>query len=231
MHSRFNRYSLVAAFVLSTPLFASAEAPKRFNRSREARSPQQMFDRFDEDGDGRISRAEAPERMQMRWDKIDVNADGYWDADEHTARLEHHRQRSGEKGARSGKGRDQFRSERRRTRDGEGPALRTDGERKKRPKRGGCKPRGAAGKGRPGKKIAELFDRLDPAGETPISKDALPERMQKRFERMDADGDGFLDQEEQAAILDKISRRPGRKARPNARRSNNGDHPIPFPDL
>ena len=93
------------------------------------------------------------------------------------------------------------------------------------------KPRDADGKGRPGKRIAELFDRLDPDGETPISQDALPKRMQKRFERMDTDGDGFLDQEEQAAVLDRISQHRGRQGGPRGRRSNDGDDPVPFPDL
>ncbi len=285
MNSALRTLTLATAISCLAPALVFAAANGKPARSREGRSPQQMFDRFDKDGDGRISKAEAPERMQKRWDKFDTNGDGFVDADEHAALVERHRRRSGEKGARSGKGRNQNRGERRRERDGFESAVGTDGERRKRGKRGGCKarsgsavlgaldtdvngilseeeiaeagvllwsldengdgelsprelqprragkPAGADGQGRPRKRIAELFDRLDPDGETPISKDALPERMQKRFERMDTDGDGFLDQDEQAAVLDRISQHRDRKRGPRSRRSNDGDDPVPFPDL
>ena len=41
-----------------------------------------MLDEFDGDKDGRIARAEAPERMQAEFDKIDKDGDGYLSADE-----------------------------------------------------------------------------------------------------------------------------------------------------
>jgi len=39
-------------------------------------SPEQLIRQFDRDGDGRISRDEAPPRMRERWDQIDMNRDG-----------------------------------------------------------------------------------------------------------------------------------------------------------
>lgn len=39
----------------------------------------------DTDGDGRVSRAEAPERMQAFFDRIDTNGDGFIDAAENNA--------------------------------------------------------------------------------------------------------------------------------------------------
>lgn len=39
--------------------------------------PHEIFSRFDRDGDGKLAKAEAPDRMQSRWDQIDANADGF----------------------------------------------------------------------------------------------------------------------------------------------------------
>ena len=38
--------------------------------------------RWDADGDGRLTRDEAPERMRDRFDRIDTNSDGFIDPDE-----------------------------------------------------------------------------------------------------------------------------------------------------
>jgi len=57
---------------------------KRFGARPGAkrRSPEQIINRFDKDGDGKLSREELPERMQRRFDRLDANADGYIDKDE-----------------------------------------------------------------------------------------------------------------------------------------------------
>ena len=55
---------------------------------------------FDRDGDGKVSREEAPERMRDFFDKLDGNADGFIDAAEISA-LE---KRFGEGGGRPGGG-------------------------------------------------------------------------------------------------------------------------------
>jgi len=45
-------------------------------------SPREIFQRFDKNGDGKLSKEEAPERMQQNWDRIDRNSDGSVTPDE-----------------------------------------------------------------------------------------------------------------------------------------------------
>jgi Ca2+-binding EF-hand superfamily protein len=44
--------------------------------------PGQLLRRLDRDGDGKLSREEAPQRMRQGFDRLDANTDGYIDADE-----------------------------------------------------------------------------------------------------------------------------------------------------
>lgn len=63
---------------------------------------------FDEDGDGKVSRDEAPERMQQNFDRIDENGDGF--ADE--AELATMRERFSQRGGRGDGGNDDGRPQR-----------------------------------------------------------------------------------------------------------------------
>jgi len=45
-------------------------------------NPEEMLKRLDKDGDGKISKEEAPERMAQNFDKLDKNSDGYITVDE-----------------------------------------------------------------------------------------------------------------------------------------------------
>ena len=49
-------------------------------------TPEQLIKMFDRNGDGKLSRDEAPERMKQRWDQIDTNHDGFITLDELKAR-------------------------------------------------------------------------------------------------------------------------------------------------
>ena len=64
-----------------------------------------MLKRLDSDGDGKISKEEAPERMRERFDQIDTNGDGFIDEAEQKALIENMRRRFAEGGGRPEGGR------------------------------------------------------------------------------------------------------------------------------
>jgi RND family efflux transporter MFP subunit len=66
--------------------------------------PRMNIMEFDKDGDKKVSREEAPEPMQARFDKIDANGDGFIDAKEAAAAAARRRQREAEGGGQGGPG-------------------------------------------------------------------------------------------------------------------------------
>lgn len=64
----------------------SLAAPEAGRGGAGAMEPEQLIRQFDRDGDSRISRNEAPERMKARWDQIDTDHDGYVALEELKAR-------------------------------------------------------------------------------------------------------------------------------------------------
>jgi Ca2+-binding EF-hand superfamily protein len=59
---------------------------------------QLMFGRFDKDGNGSISKEEAPDRMKQGFDRLDSNADGRIDKKEFAAVVERMQQSQGQAG-------------------------------------------------------------------------------------------------------------------------------------
>ena len=55
--------------------------------------PRLDFATFDKDGDGKISKEEAPEAMKERFERMDRNGDGFIDKDEQEAVMNFIRQR------------------------------------------------------------------------------------------------------------------------------------------
>lgn len=59
----------------------------------DGRRGRPAFDQLDKDGDGKLSREEAPERMRERFDQMDTNGDGFFDKEEQDAFIELIRER------------------------------------------------------------------------------------------------------------------------------------------
>ena len=88
----------------------------------------------------------------------------------------------------------------------------------------GARPAGGQrpGGGRP--MGADFFKQFDRNKDGKIVKAELPEQMQQRWRRMDANNDGVLDATEQKQVLDRISggrRKPGNSNRSTPPKSNN----------
>ena len=62
------------------------------------------------------------------------------------------------------------------------------------------------GRGDPAQFIARMMEN-DHDGDGKISLDEAPERMQDRFDMMDANGDGFLEKAELEAMTQRFNRR------------------------
>lgn len=114
--------------------------------------------RLDKNGDGKITKDEAPARMQERFDAVDANKDGALDPQELQAAR-------GKHGAQSG---------------------------------------------------AERIKRLDKNGDGKIAKDEAPAPMQKHFDAIDTNKDGYADAEELKAARDKRMHKGGPGQGPRA---------------
>jgi Ca2+-binding EF-hand superfamily protein len=76
--------------------------------------------------------------------------------------------------------------------------------------------------GRPqGQDMVERLMRMDANGDGKVTKEEMPERLQRLLERMDANGDGAVDKEEGQ----KAAERFGRGDRPRGGRAAGGDRP------
>ena len=55
---------------------------RRFSKEWPVDARMERNHESDEDGDGRLSRDELPERMRQRFERMDANGDGYVDREE-----------------------------------------------------------------------------------------------------------------------------------------------------
>lgn len=139
---------------------------------------EQMKERLlqmDANQDGKIAKDEAPEGMAQRFDQMDLNEDGFLDEKEIDEMVSSRGQ-----GQQGGRGQAQT-----------GPR----GQRG--PGGQGGRPAGQRGAGQfdPVAIKARILD-SDTNDDGKLTKEELPAQMQRRFEQMDANGDGFADESE-----------------------------------
>ena len=172
---------------------------------------------FDENKDGKLSKAEVPERMQGIFLRADSDHDGLLTRDELTkATVAQDRRAPG------GPPPDLvFRAL---DKDNDGvlsppelagaaAALKTldkngDGvlnEQELRPMRG---PGGPGGRGGPGEMINHLFEENDANHDGKLSKAEMPERMREMFERADLNQDGFVTRDEITKAFESMRPQP-----------------------
>ena len=71
---RFKHLALIGfALVIARPVMGQTNQPPNGQRP----APAQVIQRFDRNGDGKLSRDEAPDRLKQRWDEIDTDHDGF----------------------------------------------------------------------------------------------------------------------------------------------------------
>jgi len=75
------------------PSGGAADKPTARPTDRGRGFGMEQFAQLDSDGDGKISKEEAPERMSGRWDRMDTNGDGFLDKTEQEAVVKFVRER------------------------------------------------------------------------------------------------------------------------------------------
>jgi hypothetical protein len=143
---------------------------------------------FDSDGDGKVSKDESPEQMRSFFDRMDGNGDGFIDQDEVDAM-------------------------RRRFESRDAPSE-SDGGLRRGPDDGGERgfggggsddgPESGSGQRGGGGGQRDLMQ-YDADGDGKVSMDEAPERMRGFFDRMDGNGDGFIDANELQEMRSRFS--------------------------
>ncbi|MBT6846239.1 MAG: hypothetical protein HOA14_02350 [Planctomycetaceae bacterium] len=194
----------IAAFLAATAQTVSAQQPER-PQGQQAQRPQggpadfiERIKGFDQNNDGKITKDEMPERMQAMIERLDTNKDGAIDNKELAALKD--------RLAQGGQG------QRPQGQQGQRP----QGQQGQRPQgQQGQRPQGQQGQ-RPQFNPADIIKRIkesDKNKDGKITKDELPEQMQRMFPRIDTNQDGAIDREELAVMEQRMAQRgqPGQR--------------------
>lgn len=201
-------------------------------------APREIFQRFDKNGDGKLTKDEAPERMQQNWERIDRNSDGFVTPEElvqafqvlagaakPNAKPEDPQRKPDSPAPAARPGGLNFPpllAALDVNRDGELSAEEISGAAKALAtldKNGDGKltreelfpnlPANGPGGEAPGREILARLREADKDGDGKISRDEAPERLRPLFERIDANGDGKLDETELRQMAERFQgRRP-----------------------
>ena len=194
----------IAALLAATAQTVSAQQPER-PQGQQAQRPQggpadfiERIKGFDQNNDGKITKDEMPERMQAMIERLDTNKDGAIDNKELAALKD--------RLAQGGQG------QRPQGQQGQRP----QGQQGQRPQgQQGQRPQGQQGQ-RPQFNPADIIKRIkesDKNKDGKITKDELPEQMQRMFPRIDTNQDGAIDREELAVMEQRMAQRgqPGQR--------------------
>lgn len=205
---------------------AGGQTPRaRFN-------PQQVLARLDRNGDKKLSKEEAPERMRENFDRLDRNQDGFIDAEE-LARIGGNRPSDRPQGqadpARLAQMAERIFSQRDANSDGkitldEIPEERRDGFRRMMERlkispddgltkeqftkaigqfrQGAARPQGAQG-------LLRRLKAADANQDGKLSREEAPEQMKQFFDRIDGNSDGFLDATEIRRMIERRQQNAG----------------------
>jgi len=204
------------------------KAAKKFAGKGAFGNPEEMFSRFDQNGDGFLAKDEAPEFMRDRFDqmlqRMDKDADGKISKAEFAeAGAGFRAMREGRPGGPDGGPRPGLALFEMLDADHDGKVSKdelakaaehlakldknadgfiTPDELPAGPLPGGLARRGD-GQGPPGgaRGGAEFFTRFDKDGDKKLSKDEAPERLKARFAELDKNSDGFLESSELTAAF------------------------------
>jgi len=190
----------IAALLAATAQTVSAQQPER-PQGQQAQRPQggpadfiERIKGFDQNNDGKITKDEMPERMQAMIERLDTNKDGAIDNKELAALKD--------RLAQGGQGQQGQRPQ------GQRPeGQRPEGQQGQRPQ--GQRPEGQQGQ-RPQFNPADMIKRIkesDKNKDGKITKDELPEQMQRMFPRIDTNQDGAIDREELAVMEKRMAQR------------------------
>ena len=175
----FSLAVLVSFFSLGgcskAPELVEEEVVERLPQREREKTNAEIFAESDADQDGRLSSEELPSKFLLKWDLIDMNADGYIDADEQHAYL-------------NPRGAEVVMEEK--------PATETKEEPESERRAGG---------------LDQFLATTDTDGDGRISMAEAPGKMQERFTMLDANGDGFIDGDEQAALAKRVKNKEGKK--------------------
>ena len=197
----------ITAFLAATAT-VSAQPPER-PQGQQAQRPQggpaEFIERikgFDQNNDGKITKDEMPERMQAMIERLDTNKDGAIDNKELAALKDRLAQGGqGQQGQRP-------QGQRPEGQQGQRPqGQRPEGQQGQRPQ--GQRPEGQQGQ-RPQFNPADMIKRIkesDKNKDGKITKDELPEQMQRMFPRIDTNQDGAIDREELAVMEKRMAQR------------------------
>ena len=196
-------------------------------------NPEEMFKRADANGDGKISKEEAPERLKERFDRLDANTDGSVDKEEFVRAMARIANAGGQPGGAPGqppRGEFVVGAMVLKALDADGNGEISASEIADAPKalakfdknsdgkldkeemlaqapRPEGRP-GVPGDGRPGlEAMAQRLKEADKNGDGKLSKEEAPERLQQVFDRIDGNSDGQIDAAEMREFF--------QRARPN----------------